>query len=75
MTKPTRQIFVVIAMGIVQNARLRLRLGVWKSRVPRVSDNRKSFQSKLVTPYKRRSEGLDCLFPKLFVEGLATRDG
>ncbi len=25
-------------------------------------------------PYKRRSEGLDCLFPKLFVEGLATRD-
>jgi transposase-like protein len=27
-----------------------------------------------VKPYKRRSEGLDCLFPNLFVEGLATRD-
>lgn len=43
-------------------------------RVPRVSDNREPFESKLVKPYKRRSEGLDCLFPRLFVEGLATRD-
>lgn len=43
-------------------------------KVPRVSDNRESFQSQLVKPYKRRSEGLDCLFPNLFVEGLATRD-
>ena len=43
-------------------------------RVPRVSDNAEPFESKLVKPYKRRSEGLDCLFPKLFVEGLATRD-
>ena len=43
-------------------------------RVPRVSDNAEKFASKLVKPYKRRSEGLDLLFPKLFVEGLATRD-
>ena len=43
-------------------------------KVPRVSDNREAFTSKLVKPYRRRSEGLDCLFPRLFIEGLATRD-
>lgn len=49
-------------------------VGGLKVKVPRVSDNLEPFQSQLVKPYKRRSEGLDCLFPKLFVEGLATRD-
>ena len=49
-------------------------VGGLKVRVPRVSDNQEPYQSKLVKPYKRRSEGLDCLFPKLFIEGLATRD-
>lgn len=49
-------------------------VGALEVKVPRVSDNRKSFQSSLVKPYKRRSEGLDNLFPKLFIEGLATRD-
>lgn len=49
-------------------------VGGLKVRVPRVSDNPETFQSKVVKPYQRRSEGLDCLFPKLFVEGLATRD-
>lgn len=48
--------------------------GSLEVKVPRVSDNKESFQSQLVKPYKRRSEGLDCLFPNLFVEGLATRD-
>ena len=43
-------------------------------KVPRVSDNFKAFESNLVKPYKRRSEGLDNLFPRLFIEGLATRD-
>ncbi|MFV0389493.1 MAG: IS256 family transposase [Pyrinomonadaceae bacterium] len=43
-------------------------------RVPRVSDNPQPYESKLVKPYKRRSEGLNNLFPKLFIEGLATRD-
>lgn len=43
-------------------------------KVPRVSDARRKFTSNLVKKYKRRSEGLDCLFPNLFVEGLATRD-
>lgn len=48
--------------------------GSLEVKVPRVSDNREAFESNLVKPYKRRSEGLDCLFPNLFVEGLATRD-
>ena len=43
-------------------------------KVPRISDNSEKFNSKLVKPYKRRSEGLNNLFPKLFIEGLATRD-
>lgn len=48
--------------------------GSLEVKVPRVSDNAEQFQSNLVKKYKRRSEGLDCLFPNLFVEGLATRD-
>lgn len=43
-------------------------------RVPRVSDSRGKFSSKLVRPYKRRSDELDSTFQKLFIEGLATRD-
>jgi transposase-like protein len=43
-------------------------------KVPRVSDNLQKYQSKMVKPYQRRSEGLNNLFPKLFIEGLATRD-
>lgn len=49
-------------------------VGGLRVQVPRVSDNAEPYVSKIVKPYKRRSEGLDCLFPKLFVEGLATRD-
>lgn len=44
---------------------------------PRVSDvpeDQEKFHSELIKPYQRRSAGLDELFPKLFVEGLATRD-
>ena len=48
--------------------------GSLEVKVPRVSDSTEKFQSNLVKKYRRRSEGLDCLFPKLFVEGLATRD-
>ena len=47
--------------------------GSLEVKVPRVSDNGETYQSQLVKPYKKRSEGLDCLFPNLFVEGLATR--
>ena len=49
-------------------------VGGLEVRVPRVSDNQEPFESNLVKPYKRRSEGLNNLFPKLFIEGLATRD-
>lgn len=49
-------------------------VGALEVTVPRVSDNAEKFQSRLVKPYRRRSEGLDCLFPRLFIEGLATRD-
>jgi putative transposase len=49
-------------------------VGGLQMRVPRVSDNSQPFESKIVKPYKRRSEALDTLFPKLFIEGLATRD-
>lgn len=46
-------------------------------RQPRVSDvpeEAGQYRSQLIRPYKRRSEGLDVLFPKLFIEGLSTRD-
>ena len=49
-------------------------VGGLRVKVPRVSDSAEKFQSRMIKPYKRRSEGLDALFPKLFVEGLATRD-
>ncbi len=49
-------------------------VGGLRVKVPRVSDSAEKFQSRMILPYKRRSEGLDLLFPKLFVEGLATRD-
>jgi transposase-like protein len=43
-------------------------------KVPQVWDNAEKLESKLVKPYQRRSEGLNNLFPKLFIEGLAARD-
>lgn len=52
-------------------------VGALTVRQPRVSDvpeDAGEYRSKLIRPYKRRSEGLDLLFPKLFIEGLSTRD-
>lgn len=49
-------------------------VGGLRVKVPRVSDNPEKFKSKLVEPYQRRSQGLNNLFPKLFIEGLSTRD-
>lgn len=52
-------------------------VGTLTVRQPRISDvpaDVGRYESKLIRPYKRRSEGLDDLFPRLFVEGLATRD-
>src|SRR5215467_11380479 len=48
-----------------------------KVRAPRVSDTpseQEPFASKILKPYQKRSQKLAELFPKLFVEGLATRD-
>lgn len=46
-------------------------------KVPRVADvplAQAPFESQIVKPYQRRSATLEALFPKLFIEGLATRD-
>lgn len=51
--------------------------GTIKIKGPRVSDvpkNQEPFESKIVKPYQRRSRSLQQVFPKLFIEGLATRD-
>lgn len=51
--------------------------GTIKVRAPRVSDTpaeQEPFASKILKPYQKRSQKLAELFPKLFVEGLATRD-
>ena len=57
--------------------RITTAVGALEVRQPRVSDvpdEAGKYRSQLVRPYRRRSEGLDILFPKLFIEGLATRD-
>ena len=51
--------------------------GTIKVRAPRVSDTpaeQEPFASKILKPYQKRSQKRAELFPKLFVEGLATRD-
>ncbi|HUF04860.1 MAG TPA: transposase [Aridibacter sp.] len=48
--------------------------GTLHIRQPEGVKQQEKFRSKLVKPYRRRSEGLDSTFVKLFVEGLATRD-
>jgi len=51
--------------------------GAIKVRMPRVSDvppNHEPFASQLIKPYQKRSQTLREVFPKLFIEGLATRD-
>lgn len=51
--------------------------GTIKVKLPRVSDvpaDQAPFESRIVKPYQRRSRTLAEVFPKLFIEGLATRD-
>ena len=51
--------------------------GTIKIKTPRVSDvpeGQAAFESRIVKPYQRRSLSLQQVFPKLFIEGLATRD-
>lgn len=63
--------------GYHRERKITTAVGALHIRQPRVSDvpdEAEEYRSNLVRPYKRRSEGLDSLFPKLFIEGLSTRD-
>ena len=63
--------------GYQKERRITTAVGALVVRQPRVSDVPESagaYRSGLIRPYRRRSEALDILFPKLFIEGLATRD-
>lgn len=63
--------------GSLPERKIATSVGTLVIKQPRISDipdGQEKFQSGLIKPYKRRSAGLDNLFPKLFVEGLATRD-
>jgi transposase-like protein len=63
--------------GYAKERKLTVGSGTIKVTVPRVSDvpeTQESFESRIVKPYQRRSDTLAAVFPKLFIEGLATRD-
>ncbi len=63
--------------GHSQERKITIGSGTIKIKGPRVSDvpkNQEQFESKIVKPYQRRSVSLQQIFPKLFIEGLATRD-
>lgn len=63
--------------GYHAERRITTAVGALTVRQPRVSDipaEAGQYRSQLIKPYRRRSEALDILFPKLFIEGLATRD-
>lgn len=63
--------------GRAKERSLTLGSGTIKLKVPRVSDipvEQEPFESQFVKPYQRRSRTLEETFPRLFIEGLATRD-
>jgi len=63
--------------GYSRERKLLVGSGTIRVKVPRVSDvpsGQEEFESRIVKPYQRRSNSLNELFPKLFIEGLATRD-
>ncbi len=63
--------------GHSQQRKLTIGRGTIKVKTPRVSDvpeGQAQFESQIVKPYQRRSKTLAEVFPKLFIEGLATRD-
>ena len=63
--------------GYAQERTLTVGSGTIKVKLPRISDvpaGQEPFASRIVKPYQRRSRSLDEVFPKLFIEGLATRD-
>lgn len=62
--------------GYLPERTITLGSGSLKIKAPRVSDEAegKRFESGIVKPYQKRSQTVSELFPKLFIEGLATRD-
>jgi transposase-like protein len=63
--------------GYGKERRVTLGCGTIPVRVPRVRDlpeQQEPFESQHLASYQRRSRTVSDLFPKLFVEGLATRD-
>ncbi len=63
--------------GHSQERKISVGSGTIKVKTPRVSDvpqSQEQFESRIVKPYQRRSLSLQQVFPKLFIEGLATRD-
>jgi len=63
--------------GTAPERKITVGSGTIKIKTPRVSDvpaHQEQFESQIVKPYQRRSKTLEQVFPKLFIEGLATRD-
>ncbi len=63
--------------GYAPERKITVGSGTIKVKVPRVADvpaHQEPFESRVVKPYQRRSRTLEEVFPKLFIEGLATRD-
>lgn len=63
--------------GMAKERQVTIGSGTIKVQMPRVSDvpqTQEPFASQLIKPYQKRSNTLNELFPKLFIEGLATRD-
>jgi len=63
--------------GSSKERKITIGSGTIKIKTPRVSDvpmDQAQFESQIVKPYQRRSKSLAMVFPKLFIEGLATRD-
>jgi len=63
--------------GSSEERKISIGSGTIKIKTPRVSDvpaNQEQFESQIVKRYQRRSKTLEQVFPKLFIEGLATRD-
>ena len=63
--------------GMAKERQVTIGSGTIKVQMPRVSDvpdQEQPFASQLIKPYQKRSNTLSELFPKLFIEGLATRD-
>lgn len=63
--------------GSAKERKVTLGSGTITVKAPRVSHtpaSQEPFASQILKPYQRRSQTLTEVFPKLFIEGLATRD-